>query len=160
MCAPCQGFAGAVSVSSALGEWGKVPVDDSIRVHTDRKGGSTSTDGGVEAIRTQFSQPDHPGANAEPHKEALAGTDKFRTAVRSAVSADVSRRGGSQTATAHRSARKSSRIATRQRRRKARCGRRHQMYFEAEAAEQSSSVCRLDDIGPLQIWTATELRRL
>ena len=45
----------------------------------------------------------------------------------------------SQTATALRSARKSSRIATCRRRRKAQCGRRHNMYLEAEAAEQSSS---------------------
>ena len=56
------------------------------------------------AIRAQFGQPDHPGAIAEArdesdvweygHKEALAGTDKSRTAVRSAVCADASRRRG------------------------------------------------------------------
>ena len=49
-------------------------------------------------------QQDHPGAIAEPHhesdawkyghKEALAGTDKFRMAVYSTVCADASGRGG------------------------------------------------------------------
>ena len=79
-------------------------MDDFVRVHSDRKGRSTSTHGGVEATRAQFGQQDHPGAIAEPHhksdaweygyKEALAVTDKFRMAVHSKVCADASGRGG------------------------------------------------------------------
>ena len=77
---------------------------DFVRVHSDRKGRSTSTNGGVGATRAQFGQQDHRGAIAEPHhesdaweyghKEALAGIDKFRMAVYSTVCADASGRGG------------------------------------------------------------------
>ena len=79
-------------------------MNDFLRFHTDRKGRNSSTNGGVGAIRVQFGQPDHPGAIAEPHhesdaweyghKEALAGTDKFRMVVYSTVCADASGRGG------------------------------------------------------------------
>ena len=87
-----------------MGQCGKVPVDDFLRFHTDRKGRSTSTNGGLGATRAQFGQQDHPGAVAElqherdvweyGHKEALAVTDKFRMAVHSTVCADASGRGG------------------------------------------------------------------
>ena len=79
-------------------------MDDFVRVHSDRKGRSTSTNGGVGATRAKFGQQDHRGAIAEPrhesdaweygHKEALAVTDKFRMAVYSTVCADASGRGG------------------------------------------------------------------
>ena len=127
-------------------------MDDFVRVQSDRKGRSTSTNGGVGATRAQFGQQDHPGAVAElqherdvweyGHKEALAGTDKSRMAVYSAVCVDASGRGGH---------RRQLRVAVRggvqelQRvgaARKAQRGRRHNMYLEAEAAEHSSSVYR------------------
>ena len=79
-------------------------MDDFVRFHPDRKGRNRSTDGGVGAIRVQFGHSDQPGAIAEPyherdvweygHKEALAGTDKSRMAVYSAVCVDASGRGG------------------------------------------------------------------